>query len=52
MRKPSVDGIVTSYEGFDADGELVIQLFGVRKPGVPERADWRELAESAPAMTV
>ncbi|PSS46198.1 hemin-degrading factor [Pseudomonas sp. BBP2017] len=52
VRKPSVDGIVTSYEGFDANGELVIQLFGVRKPGVPERDDWRTLAESATPMTV
>ncbi|MDD0972529.1 hemin-degrading factor [Pseudomonas fontis] len=51
VRKPSVDGIVTSYEGFDADGELVIQLFGVRKPGVPERNDWRALAETASRMT-
>ena len=47
MRKPSVDGIITSYEGFDAEGELVIQLFGVRKPGIPERDDWRALAETA-----
>ena len=30
VRKPSVDGIITRYEGFDADGELVMQLFGVR----------------------
>lgn len=51
VRKPSVDGIVTSYEGFDADGELVIQLFGVRKPGVPERDDWRALAETATTMS-
>ncbi len=51
VRKPSVDGIVTSYEGFDADGELVIQLFGVRKPGVPERDDWRALAESTRPLT-
>ncbi|WPN49906.1 ChuX/HutX family heme-like substrate-binding protein [Pseudomonas sp. P8_241] len=47
VRKPSVDGIITSYEGFDAEGELVIQLFGVRKPGIPERDDWRALAEIA-----
>jgi putative hemin transport protein len=47
VRKPSVDGIITSYEGFDAEGELVIQLFGVRKPGIPERDDWRALAETA-----
>ena len=47
VRKPSVDGIITRYEGFDAEGELVIQLFDVRKPGIPERGDWRALAETA-----
>ncbi|WP_309424647.1 ChuX/HutX family heme-like substrate-binding protein, partial [Escherichia coli] len=28
VRKPSTDGIVTSWEAFDADGELIVQLFG------------------------
>jgi putative hemin transport protein len=46
VRKPSIDGVITSLEAFDADGELVIQLFGARKPGMAERDDWRELAES------
>ena len=50
VRKPSSDGVITSWEAFDADGELVLQLFGARKPGVPERADWRALAESALAL--
>ncbi|MNY72947.1 Hemin transport protein HemS [compost metagenome] len=50
VRKPSVDGIITSYEGFDAQGELVVQLFGARKPGIPERDDWRALAETAPTL--
>ncbi|MGN0923335.1 hemin-degrading factor [Ectopseudomonas mendocina] len=48
--KPSVDGVITSLEAFDADGELVIQLFGARKPGMAERDDWRELAESLPVL--
>jgi len=47
VRKPSVDGIITRYEGFDAAGERVIQLFGVRKPDIAERDDWRALAETA-----
>ncbi len=47
VRKPSTDGVITSWEAFDADGELVVQLFGARKPGVPEREDWRALAEEA-----
>lgn len=50
VRKPSSDGVITSWEAFDADGELVLQLFGARKPGIPERADWRALAESAAAL--
>lgn len=49
VRKPSSDGIVTSWEAFDAEGELIVQLFGVRKPGMAEREDWRALAESVPA---
>jgi putative hemin transport protein len=50
VRKPSSDGIITSWEAFDADGELILQLFGARKPGVPERDDWRALAQSVAAQ--
>ncbi|PZP21508.1 hemin-degrading factor [Pseudomonas kuykendallii] len=50
VRKLSVDGVVTSLEAFDADGELVLQLFGERKPGTPERQDWRTLAEQASVL--
>ncbi|WP_339414034.1 hemin-degrading factor [Pseudomonas sp. EA_35y_Pfl2_R5] len=51
VRKPSSDGVITSWEAFDADGELVVQLFGARKPGIPEREDWRALAEEAVALS-
>ncbi|MGO4313133.1 hypothetical protein AB4Z35_25360 [Pseudomonas sp. KB_15] len=50
VRKPCVDGIITRYEGFDAEGERVIPLFGVRKPGIPERDDWRALPETATTL--
>ncbi|AHL73667.1 hemin degrading factor [Stutzerimonas stutzeri] len=50
VRKPSSDGVITSLEAFDADGELVVQLFGARKPGIPERDDWRALAEAPAAL--
>ena len=50
VRKPSTDGVITSWEAFDERGELIVQLFGARKPGIPERADWRELAETAEAL--
>ncbi len=50
VRKPSSDGVITSWEAFDAQGELVVQLFGARKPGIPEREDWRALAEAPAAV--
>ncbi|MNK70333.1 Hemin transport protein HemS [compost metagenome] len=46
VRKPTTEGIVTSLEFFDKDGEIIVQLFGKRKPGIPEDTTWRELAES------
>ncbi|MDT3723140.1 ChuX/HutX family heme-like substrate-binding protein [Pseudomonas oryzihabitans] len=46
VRKPSVDGLITSLEAFSAEGELVVQLFGARKPGQPELMAWSQLAES------
>ncbi|WP_321784396.1 hemin-degrading factor [Paraburkholderia sp. J94] len=42
VRKPTSDGVVTSVELFDADGENVAMLFGARKPGKPELAGWRD----------
>lgn len=50
VRKPTADGIVSSLEAYDANGELIIQLFGLRKPGQPEQPDWRELVESHAAL--
>jgi putative hemin transport protein len=50
VRKPSSDGVITSFEAFDAKGELIVQLFGARKPGIPELTEWRALAEAAPVL--
>ncbi|MDF0749420.1 hemin-degrading factor [Marinobacter sp. 71-i] len=41
VQRPSSDGPVTSLEGYDANGELVITLFGARKPGQPESPQWQ-----------
>lgn len=54
VRKPTADGVVTSLELFDAEDELIATLFGKRKPGEPERSEWRAFAaalaaESEPA---
>jgi putative hemin transport protein len=43
VEKPTVDGVVTSLEAFDADGELMAMFFGARKPGQVEQAAWRHL---------
>lgn len=43
VRKPTTDGIVTALECYDDKGELLVQLFGERKPGIPELESWREL---------
>ena len=45
VRKPTVDGVVTSLELFDHSGELILMLFGQRKPGVPENIQWRALLD-------
>lgn len=45
VRKPTKDGVVTALELYDAQDELVAQLFGQRKPGTPELRAWRTLAE-------
>jgi len=41
VKKPTADGIVTSIEVFDADGVIIVQFFGKRKPGIPENETWR-----------
>ncbi len=46
VRKPTVDGIVTSIEIFDIHGEIIALFFGERKPGKPELNGWRELVAS------
>lgn len=46
VTKPTADGVVTALELFDAEGELIVQLFGKRKPGVPELPAWRALLEA------
>lgn len=41
--KPSVDGDINSLEIYDKDGEMIVQFFGKRKPGIPELEQWREV---------
>lgn len=43
VQKPTRDGVVTSIEIFDTEGRQIAWMFGKRKPGEPERQDWRSL---------
>ncbi|WP_417352942.1 hemin-degrading factor [Flavobacterium alkalisoli] len=46
VRKPTEDGVVTAIEVFNEMGEIIVQFFGKRKPGIPELEEWRELVAS------
>lgn len=43
VEKPSVDGFVTALELFDSNGEQILQLFGKRKPGIPQSKVWEKI---------
>jgi putative hemin transport protein len=46
VRKPTQNGVVTSVEVFDAEGDLIVQFFGKRKPGEAELEAWRRIVGS------
>jgi putative hemin transport protein len=46
VTKPTADGPVTSLEIYDPEGMQIALMFGQRKPGQVERADWRALASN------
>ncbi len=50
VKKPTEDGVVTGIEVFDANKEMIVQFFGLRKPGIPELEKWRELVGTLPKM--
>lgn len=43
VRKPSANGLITSLEVFNHQQELVLTLFGERKPNETELSAWTEL---------
>ncbi|MHB0774577.1 ChuX/HutX family heme-like substrate-binding protein [Halomonas sp. WWR20] len=43
VHKPNREGGVTSLEAFDAEGELILQVYAERREGQAERSEWREL---------
>lgn len=50
VQKPTEDGIVSSLELYDHDGESIALLFGERKPGRAERDAWRQVLSELPRL--
>lgn len=50
VRKPTSDGYVSSLEVFNGNGEMIIQFFGKRSAGEPERDDWRAILAELPLV--
>ena len=46
VHKNTEDGLVSSLELFDKEGEMIAQFFGLRKPGLPQNDRWKELIDS------
>lgn len=46
VRKPTTDGDVNSIEIYNEAGENMALFFGKRKPGIPEKEEWRILLKS------
>jgi len=51
VKKPSEDGTITALEIYDEQGEMIIQFFGKRKPGIPELEEWRTLVQDIAQAT-
>jgi putative hemin transport protein len=46
VHKQTEDGLVSSLELFDKEGEMIAQFFGLRKPGLPQLPAWSALIDS------
>ncbi len=43
VRKPTEDGEVTAIEVYNEMGDIIVQFFGQRKPGIPELESWKNI---------
>ncbi|GHN02934.1 hypothetical protein WSM22_44230 [Cytophagales bacterium WSM2-2] len=50
VKKPTTDGIVTGIEVFDKHKGMIVQFFGLRKPGIQELDKWRDLVAQLPKL--
>lgn len=45
VRRPTRDGIITCIEGFSADGQTALIMFGKRTEGDPEQPAWQDICQ-------
>jgi putative hemin transport protein len=45
VHKNTTEGLVSALELFDHSGEMVAQFFGLRKPGIPQKPEWKALLD-------
>ncbi len=50
--KPTQRGAAVSLEAFDAEGGLILQMFGVGKEGRDSRPAWRKLVANLPSLDI
>ncbi len=50
VRKLTAEGLATSFELFDKDGFCFVQVFGERRPGMPESETWRDIVAALPRI--
>jgi putative hemin transport protein len=46
VHKNTTEGLVSALELFDHSGEMVAQFFGLRKPGIPQKPEWKTFLDS------
>lgn len=49
VEKPCQSGPVRSLDLYDADGVQIVQLFGLRKPNMPQQPAWHKLLDGLPS---
>lgn len=49
--KPTSRGKAVSVEAFDAEGELIFQIFGIGKEGRDSRPAWQAIVDSLPSLS-
>lgn len=50
--RPTKDGLVTCLEAFDANGDIVLTLFGQRLEGEQELSEWRDIVTEVSGQAI